>query len=369
MGDQPRVLLVSPSAKPGGAERAFAALAAALPAAEVEPSVVLLKHGPLEEWLAARGCRATVAPVDGDRRAVAWLSDWALDKGISAIVSNKAHGHLVGGAAARSLGLPAVWWQHDVSRGGEVQVWAAAVPAAAIVCSSDFAVAAQRDVTPAARIHKVHPGADVESIVRRRGSGEAVRRELAVDGGPLIGIVGRLEEWKGQDLFLRAAARVAAGRPDARFAVVGGAFLGYEGTYPADLRVLAAELGIADRVHFAGHVEDVFPWLDALDVCVHTTCGEPFGLVLVEAMAIGTPLVAPALAGPSEIVEDGRSGLLVAPGLDAPLAVAVEAILADPELAACLRAGAEQRAWSFSEERMAEGFARVIRDVLAELSP
>src|SRR5262249_3230631 len=132
MGDQPRVLLVSPSAKPGGAERAFAALAAALPAAGVEPSVVLLKHGPLEEWLGARGCRATVAPVDGDRRAVAWVSDWARGKGISSIVSNKAHGHLVGGAAARSLGLPAVWWQHDVSRGGEVQVWAAAVPAAAI---------------------------------------------------------------------------------------------------------------------------------------------------------------------------------------------------------------------------------------------
>ena len=362
-----RVLLFSPSAKPGGAERAFAGLAAALPAAGFAPSVSLLEHGPLEAWLEERGLRAAVAPeaAGADRAsAVAWLAERASDDGVSAIVSNKAKGHILGGVAARMLGLPAVWWQQDVPRGGTSQREAAAVPADAIVCSSDFAAGAQRQLTPSGRIRTVHLGVPVRGIVRRRGEGEAIRRALAPDSGPLIGIVGRLEQWKGQDLFLRAAAEVADRYPAARFVVVGGALLGTEGTYPADLQVLASQLGIADRVHFAGHVEDVFPWFDALDVCVHATCGEPFGLVLVEAMALGKPIVAPALGGPAEIVEDGSSGLLVAPGRHRPLAEAIAQILDDSVLAARLRVGAERRAWSFDEKRMAEGFARLLRDVL-----
>jgi glycosyltransferase involved in cell wall biosynthesis len=237
------------------------------------------------------------------------------------------------------------------------------VPAAAVVCSGDYAVAAQRELTPDG-VSKVHLGAPVGSIVRRRGCGAALRGRLEYDGSPLVGIVGRLEEWKGQDLFLHAAARIADRHPAARFAIVGGAILGSEGSYPLRLRELTVELGIDDRVHFSGHVDDVFPWFDAFDVCVHATAGEPFGLVLVEAMALGTPLVATALGGPVEIVEDGRSGLLVAPGCQRALAEAVDAILGDAALAARLSTGGSRRAWRFTEERMAAGFADVLRRVL-----
>jgi glycosyltransferase involved in cell wall biosynthesis len=191
-----------------------------------------------------------------------------------------------------------------------------------------------------------------------------VRDAAGYDGRPLVGIVGRLEAWKGQDVFLRAAARVAAKHPEAEFAVVGGGTPGKEEAYPSELRAVAQELGIADRVRFVGHLVDVFPWFDALDVCVHATDGEPFGLVLVEAMALGKPLVATALGGPLEIVEEGSSGLLVPPGDDEAIADAVCTILADADLAARLAAGARRRAFDFTDDRMASAYAEVVREVV-----
>src|SRR5437764_15378541 len=105
-------------------------------------------------------------------------------------------------------------------------------------------------------------------------------------------MVARLERWKEQALVLHAARHVAAMREDVRFVLVGGAILGTEGPYPEKLRLLARNLGLAERVHFAGHQADVYPWFDALDVVVHTTRAEPFGLVVAEAMALAKPIVA-----------------------------------------------------------------------------
>jgi glycosyltransferase involved in cell wall biosynthesis len=136
-----------------------------------------------------------------------------------------------------------------------------------------------------------------------------------------------------------AAARLVEARADLRFMVVGGAILGWEGSYPNDLRRPAADLGAADRVYFAGHQADVLPWFDALDVVVHASFGEPFGLVLVEDMALGKPLVATNLRGPLEIIEGGTSGLLVPPGDPERLAEGVERILVDRMLASNLEPG------------------------------
>jgi glycosyltransferase involved in cell wall biosynthesis len=198
-----------------------------------------------------------------------------------------------------------------------------------------------------------------------QGSGTPIKRWLGWEGNLTVGIVGRLEPWKGQEIFLRAAARLAKARADLRFMVVGGAILGWEGSYPDNLRGMAADLGVADRVHFAGHQADVYPWYDALDVVVHASFDEPFGLVLVEAMALGKPLVATNVGGPPEIVEDGTSGLLVPPGDPEQLARAVERILADRGLASALSRGAVERANAFTEERMAEGFADLLTTVTA----
>jgi glycosyltransferase involved in cell wall biosynthesis len=281
-------------------------------------------------------------------------------------VSNMPKGHFYGGMAAHAARLPAVFWQQGIPGPSLLERAAGAVPARAIACCSHAAAEAQRALTPSRQIHKIHLGVRLPDSESLQGSGQSIKRSLGWEANPTVGIVGRLQPWKGQEVFLRAAARLAEARKDIRFIVVGGAILGWEGSYPDDLRRLAADLGITRRVHFAGHQAEVNRWYEALDVVVHASFGEPFGLVLVEAMALGKPLVATDVGGPLEIVEDGTSGLLVPPGDPQALAEAVERILADPALASTLSSGAVERSKVFTEERMAEEFAHLLTTVIAE---
>ena len=114
-------------------------------------------------------------------------------------------------------------------------------------------------------------------------------------------------------------------------------------SYAAGLRRLVDELGIADRVTFSGHLEDVRPALAAMDVYVHPGEPEPFGLVNLEAMAMEKPVAAFAHGALPEIVEHGRTGLLVPPGNVEELASAVAILLRDSEGAGRLgREGAQR---------------------------
>ncbi|HVS84788.1 MAG TPA: glycosyltransferase [Gaiellaceae bacterium] len=361
-----RVLLVAASAKPGGAERAAVALARSLPEHGWELVPVLLEDGPARAWFEPE---ALLLPAGRTRQlhrttaTVRRLARLARGHEVSAIVSSQSRSHVYGGLAARLAHLPAVWWQHGIPSGSRVDRAAALVPAAAVVCVSEHAAAAQRAFTPRARVAVVHESTFVPSVAP--GSRERLRRQLGWEKAPVVGIVGRLEPWKGQELFLRAAALAAADRPELRFAVVGGAVLGWEGDYPRRLEALARRLGIADRVHFAGHQDDVGPWYAALDVVVHASTEEPFGLVLVEAMALGKPLVTASGGAATEIVEDGRSGLVSAHE-PAPLAAALARILDEPGLAERLGAGGVERAAHYAPARAAAAFARVLDSVAAE---
>ncbi len=154
---------------------------------------------------------------------------------------------------------------------------------------------------------------------------------------PLIGLVGRISPWKGQDVFLRAAAHVRRDFPEARFQIIGSALFGEE-AYEAQMRGLAAELGLNGAVEFTGFRSDVPQLIEALDVLVHaSTLPEPFGQVVVEGMAAGKPVVATDGGGVKEIIEDGRTGLLVPMGNAGAMADALLRLLRDPDL--CRRMG------------------------------
>jgi glycosyltransferase involved in cell wall biosynthesis len=176
-----------------------------------------------------------------------------------------------------------------------------------------------------------------------RGSGmrvipnaaELPRESPVATGGarPRVGIVGRLVEWKGQDLFLEAMAILAGRNPDVEF-VVAGAASDATKPYEEDLRAMAARPPLAGRVRFSGYVTDPLALMAELGVLVVASrTPEPFGRTVIEAMSVGVPVVAPAAGGPSEIIEHERTGLLFSPN-DAPaLAAAAERLLARPEWA------------------------------------
>jgi glycosyltransferase involved in cell wall biosynthesis len=370
----PKLAIVSASAVPGGAERALLGLVRQLPTAGIEPFAVLLQPGPLAEWLALADCPTVVLDAGRTRQlyrtasVLARIRKSLIEQRADVVLSSQSKSHVYGGVAALSAGLPAVWWQMEIPHRSRIEWVAGRVPAAVVICASRAAEEAQRRLTPHRQILRIPLSVDVPAIAARRGSGRAVRRQLGWEGNRVVGIVGRLQPDKGQMTFLEAAALLAQEHDGIRFAIVGGAILGWEGSYPSELRQRAKELGLADRVHFAGHQDDVAPWFDACDVVVHAALNEPFGLVLIEAMALGKPLVAASAGGPIDIVEDGLSGVLTPPGNPSELARAVGRVLEDPALAAMLATGAAKRAESFTDQRVAAQLCEALNAV-ATLEP
>jgi len=187
---------------------------------------------------------------------------------------------------------------------------------------------------PPERVRVIYPPVDLESFRARRPA-EEVRENLGLRPGErCFGMVAMLLPWKGQTVFLRAAALVLDRFPNTRAVVVGGPPSGGE-AYEGELRALAQKLRIGDRTIFTGFCPDVADILPVLDVVVHASVDpEPFGRVIVEAMALRRPVVASRAGGPTEIIEDGQTGLLVAPGDAEALAAALIDLLDHPERAA-----------------------------------
>lgn len=177
------------------------------------------------------------------------------------------------------------------------------------------------------------------------GERESIRAELGIGAADVVvGVTGTLQRWKGQDVFLDAAASALREAPEALFMVVGGEAPDSDPGFGDLLRARAAVLGIAHRVRFLGRRDDVARVLRAFDVAVHCSrSAEPFGLVVGEAMATGLAVVASGLGGPAEQIRDGETGLLASPGDTDAFALALVRLLRDPALRARL-AGAARAA-------------------------
>lgn len=170
----------------------------------------------------------------------------------------------------------------------------------------------RRDRLDPSRVKVVHNGVDKEPYPFT----EHLENEIA------IGIVGNLNRnVKRTDLFLRAAARVAPRHPDVRWHVVG------DGNLRPALEALAAELGIADRVVFAGRIADVPAYLGKLAVGVICSDSEGLSNALLEYMLCGCAVIATAVGGNLEVVRDGQTGLLVPPGNETALAGAMSRLI------------------------------------------
>jgi glycosyltransferase involved in cell wall biosynthesis len=143
---------------------------------------------------------------------------------------------------------------------------------------------------------------------------------------------------------------------------------GWETEYAASLPGLAADLGIADRVYFAGHRDDALAMMYGCDVVVHSSRrGEPFGLVVVEAMALGRAVIASRSGGPEEILDDGTTGLLVRQDDVNELAAAMNGLVADRARRADLGGAARLAAFTnHSAQTMAAGFASLYAKVTDE---
>jgi L-malate glycosyltransferase len=176
----------------------------------------------------------------------------------------------------------------------------------------------QNGVIDPSKIRVVHNGIDIERFNRSRSAGDGV----------LVGTVGHLAAIKGHDIFIRAAALIAARRTGVRFVVIG------EDKSPQMkdrryLENLVAELGVGEIVSMPGWSDDIPALLSSLTMFVSAARSEPFGLAIVEAMAAGLPIVAAASEGALETLEDGQSGRLIPLNDYEALAAAIDDLLDD----------------------------------------
>lgn len=188
-------------------------------------------------------------------------------------------------------------------------------------------------------------------ILIKKTDRDSLKESLGLDKGPVIGVVGRLREEKGQDVLIQSMTKVVEFFPDACLLVIG------DGPDREKLQQMAHDLGVQNHIIWAGQKEpeSVIPYYAIMDVVVVPSRFEGFGLAAAEAMAAGLPVVASDVDGLREVVENRATGYLVSPGDSAMLAEKIIELISNPAKAANMgRAGRERVARYFSMERFTE---------------
>jgi glycosyltransferase involved in cell wall biosynthesis len=260
------------------------------------------------------------------------------------------HADIYGAAAARLTAVPFVSTRHNDDRYqlGPFRYVDRTFASGArrLIAISDavrrFLVAAG---LPAVKFETIHYGLDEMPSLPSELTPEQAGVPASV---PLALAIGRLIPQKDHQTLLRAFVDVRARQPAAMLAILG------DGPLAAETRALVRELGLDGAVVLPGRLE-TRDWLQRADVFVHTSRWEGFGIVLLEAMLAGLPIVATRVSAVPEIVADGETGLLVPPGNSSALALALGELLADPPRARALGTAGRARAKShFSIDRMTE---------------
>ena len=386
-----RVLYLNHAAQPSGAEFALWRMLGASDRRRVEPVIVFGEEGPAADYMREIEVETHVLPLTGKVREVrkdtlgfgaflhlgrlahfgayaARVAGFARRHRIQLIHTNTIKAHLYGALVGRLAGLPVVWHLRDY------------------VNESYFPRAAVRLVRLLARFAPRHIIGVSRSVLEQLQLGENTGRSTVILDGLAdreldatqssapttgekvfrIGIVGRLARWKGQHVFLDAAAKVLAAGHAAEFVIIGAPLFGEE-TYAADLHRQTERLGISAQVHFQGFKRDVVKELRQLDLLVHASItGEPFGQVIIEGMAVGLPVIASRGGGVPEIITDGVNGLLTPMGDSDALAAAICSLLDRPATAQRLgQAGYKHVRRCFRAKDGARDIANIYQRVLA----
>ncbi len=367
----PRVLLVMPLGEQlGGGEMMFRHLMQHGKGRGVEWIVVFTKDGPLVAETRALGVETHLVPAGRIRAlprriaAIRRIAALARDRQVSLVFGWMAASQLLAGPAAWLADIPGAWYQVGLPRPDWIDRFATMCRARGILVLSKDAAAAQARVRPKRPLRLVYPGASLERFeVARTESPRELRTRFGLPpDGALIGIVGRLQRWKGMHTVIEAMPAILAQHPKAHLVIVGGAHE-TESRYGDELRTLARTLRVEVAVTFAGFQADVPHWMQAMDVIVHASDHEPFGIVVIEAMSLGKPVIAGSTGGPAEIITPGVDGLLAPFGEPASLAKGIIRYLDDPAFAISCGTAARARAAEFSARRFAAAAAAAILEL------
>jgi glycosyltransferase involved in cell wall biosynthesis len=347
-----RVLHVSSGNLYGGVETALVALARfrnLCPA--MEPEFALSFKGRVGKELTETG-----VPVHqlGEVRTRKPWTIWSaranmrallLKRPFDVVVCHMAWPMAMFGATARRSGSRVAFWAHDAVNGSHwLERWAKRVSPDIVIGNSRFTEGTVPRLFPEAPSKIVFYPVKPSQPADTKGCRAEIRRALGVpDDTVAIIQVSRMEAWKGHHLQLDALAKL---KDDPRWTcwMVGGAQRPLEQDYMREIQEKASHLGIGGRVHFLGQRSDVPNLLAAADIFSQPNLGaEPFGIVFIEALAAGLPVVTTAMGGPQEIVDES-CGIVAPPGNADLVAAALERLIDSRDLRSRLGQHGPERA-------------------------
>ncbi|MDI6773932.1 MAG: glycosyltransferase [Verrucomicrobiota bacterium] len=384
-----KILFVHSGADLYGAGRSLLRLSARLVRDSHGVRVVLPWEGPLRAELEKAGAQVRVLtrlPIlrrDRFRNPARFLALWF--RAATAVVAllrliredrpnivhtNTATVFLASAIAARWAGIPHVWHAREFfSEFGwawPLYRWMILRLSDRVVCVSSAVARQFGDPADDDRLAVIHNGLPIEEFGPVHAERiAAFRRAVAPGPGRLVGVVGRVKlARKGQETLVRAAQLLDARYPDARFLIVGSPFPGND-KHLDRLKEIIRQTLQEDRVLCVGEAQDIKAALAALDILVLSSgLPEPFGGVVLEAMALGKPVVGTRIGGTPEQIEDGVTGFLVPPGDAAAMAEALARLLGDPALSSRMGQAGRRK---LEREFLFDGFYKKMFGVYDEL--
>lgn len=304
------------------------------------------------------------------------LSRAARRFGADVVHANTPRAGLMGSLARALGGPPLVVRAHEAlpesTIGLEVRRVLARSAGAVLTVSQEIARSFNRGLDRPVATH-VYNGFDRERFDPAKVAKFDVRRQLGIPAdAPLLGQVAQITPWKGQDTSIRALVQLRESGIHAHLLIVGQVTFSGRGVrydnegYLRELHRLVAELGLTGNVHFLGQRDDVPALLQEIDLSLLPSWDEPFANVMLESMAMRTPLLVSDVGGGPELVEDRISGRLLAPKRPEVWAVAASELLNDRATLDLMGERAREATGDFSPEAHSRAMLRVYELVLQQ---
>jgi glycosyltransferase involved in cell wall biosynthesis len=331
---QKNVLFIHHVSCLAGAERYLLSLIEALdPCYKV--FFICQESGPLSEALIRHGVTVEYMPlgawrkfrcIESNLRTIQSIVHFCKKYHIDLICSNNYRVTSYVAWPARLLGIPSMTIIQDFVNRSKLAKFNTFESDVLISVSESISAAVGKFSKKKATIYN---GLDIPSWTKTLKTNDVLREEFpSLRGKRIVGMIAHIIPLKGHKDFLKAMQRIAKRFEDVHFVIIG------DSPHPeqlslADIQAYANELNLGERVVFTGARNDVGDLLKSFDLLVHPSYKEAFGRVIMEAMALGVPVVATDCGGPREIIEEGISGFLVPVGDTAALAIKVGMLLSD----------------------------------------